>query len=188
MLRTATLALHEFDPTGRLTVAVNISARSLTRPDFASDLLAVLIGTGTDPRRVVLEVTETQLLTDPPRAAATLRRLHNAGFEISIDDFGAGQTSLGYLAMLPISELKIDKSFVFSMLADERHAVIVRSVIELGHSLGLSVIAEGVESAAVEDLLRLYTCDKVQGYYVSKPIPVEELRLLLEQDRVTHGR
>ena len=93
---------------------MNISARSLIRLDFADDLLAVLAGTGTDPRRVVLEVTETLLLTDPPRAAATLRRLHEAGFEISIDDFGAGQTSLGYLAMLPISELKIDKSFVLS--------------------------------------------------------------------------
>ena len=114
----------------------------------------MLAGTGTDPRRVVLEVTETLLLTDPPRAAATLRRLHEAGFEISIDDFGAGQTSLGYLAMLPISELKIDKSFVFSMLADERNAAIVRSVIELGHSLGLSVTAEGVETAEAFERLR----------------------------------
>ncbi len=136
----------------------------------------------------MLEVTETLLLTDPPRAAATLRRLHDAGFEISIDDFGAGQTSLGYLAMLPISELKIDKSFVFSMLADERNAAIVRSVIELGHSLGLSVIAEGVESAAVQDLLRLYACDKVQGYYISKPVPVEQLRSILAQDRVSRHR
>ncbi len=146
VLRRATLDLAALDPTGTLTVAVNISARSLVRSDFADDLLAVMAGTGCDPRRVVLEVTETLLLSDPPRAAATLRRLHEAGFTISIDDFGAGQTSLGYLSMLPISELKIDKSFVLSMFDNVRNAAIVRSVIELGHSLGLSVTAEGVET------------------------------------------
>ena len=104
-------------------------------------------------------VTETLLLTDPPRAAATLRRLHDAGFDISIDDFGAGQTSLGYLAMLPISELKIDKSFVLSMMGNQRDAAIVHSVIELGHSLGLSVTAEGVETTSILDRLRAYTCE-----------------------------
>jgi diguanylate cyclase len=175
VLRNASLDLAQLDPTGRLTVAVNISARSLVRSDFADDLLAVLAGTGTDPRRVVLEVTETQLLTDPPRATATLRRLHEAGFVVSIDDFGAGQTSLGYLAMLPIGELKIDKSFVFAMMSNQRNAAIVRSVIELGHSLGLSVTAEGVETAAAQDRLRSYACDTVQGYFVSKPLPLAEL-------------
>jgi diguanylate cyclase len=175
VLRNASLDLAQLDPTGRLTVAVNISARSLVRTDFADDLLAVLTGTGTDPRRIVLEVTETQLLTDPPRATATLRRLHDAGFVVSIDDFGAGQTSLGYLAMLPIGELKIDKSFVFAMMSNERNAAIVRSVIELGHSLGLSVTAEGVETAEAQERLRAYACDTVQGYFVSKPLPLAEL-------------
>jgi diguanylate cyclase len=184
VLRNATLALNELDPSGRLTVAVNISARSLIRRDFADDLLAVLAGTGTSPRRVVLEVTETLLLTDPPRAAATLRRLHHAGFKISIDDFGAGQTSLSYLAMLPISELKIDKSFVFPMLDNDRNAAIVRSVVELGHSLGLSVTAEGVESAAVMDQLRSYSCDTIQGFFISPPIPIEALRDHIARSKV----
>jgi diguanylate cyclase (GGDEF)-like protein len=170
VLRNATLALGRLDPSGRLGVAVNISARSLTRVDFADDLLAVLAGTGTDPRRVILEVTETLLLVDPPRAAATLRRLHDAGFQISVDDFGAGQTSLSYLAMLPISELKVDKSFVLSMLHNERNAAIVRSVIELGHSLGCTVTAEGVETAAILTRLREYGCDTVQGYLLSRPL------------------
>jgi diguanylate cyclase (GGDEF)-like protein len=187
VMRRATLDLAQLDPTGRLTVAVNISARSLIRPDFAEDLLGVLIGTGTDPHRVVLEVTETMLLADPPRAAATLRRLHDAGFQISIDDFGAGQTSLGYLAMLPISELKIDKSFVFGVLEDERNAAIVRSVIELGHSLGLSVIAEGVETEPVLDRLRAFSCDKVQGYFISKPLPLDALRDTIALVRAARG-
>ena len=187
VMRRATLDLARLDPAGRLTVAVNISARSLIRPDFAEDLLAVLVGTGTDPRRVVLEVTETMLLADPPRAAATLRRLHDAGFQISIDDFGAGQTSLGYLAMLPISELKIDKSFVFGLLEDERNAAIVRSVIELGHSLGLSVIAEGVETEAALERLRAFSCDKVQGYYISKPLPLDALSDMIALVRADGG-
>jgi EAL domain-containing protein (putative c-di-GMP-specific phosphodiesterase class I) len=171
VLRNASLDLAQLDPTGRLTVAVNISARSLVRGDFADDVLAVL----TDPHRVVLEVTETQLLTDPPRAAATLRRLHEAGFVVSIDDFGAGQTSLGYLAMLPVGELKIDRSFVFAMMSNERNAAIVRSVIELGHSLGLSVTAEGVETAEAQDRLRTYGCDTVQGYFLSRPLTLAAL-------------
>jgi diguanylate cyclase len=175
VLRDATIALKQLDPTGSMTVAVNISARSLIHPDFADDLLAVLAGTGTAPSRVVLEVTETVLLADPPRAAQTLRQLHDAGFRISVDDFGAGQTSLSYLAKLPISELKIDKSFVLPMLSSEPSAAIVRSVIELGHSLGLSVTAEGVESPAALELLRGYECDTAQGYLISAPVPLAEL-------------
>jgi diguanylate cyclase (GGDEF)-like protein len=188
VLRNASLDLAQLDPTGQLTVAVNISARSLVRSDFADDLLAVLAGTGTDPRRVVLEVTETELLTDPPRATATLRRLHEAGFVVSIDDFGAGQTSLSYLAMLPIGELKIDKSFVFAMTSNERNAAIVRSVIELGHSLGLSVTAEGVETVEAQEQLRLYDCDTVQGYYVSKPLPLAVLAQRLRFPSVSRSR
>jgi diguanylate cyclase (GGDEF)-like protein len=185
VLRNATFALRRLDPGGSLRVAVNISARSLTRPDFADDLCAVLAGTGTHPNRVVLEVTETVLLADPPRAAHTLGRLHDAGFEIAIDDFGAGQTSLGYLAMLPISELKIDKSFVLPMLTSEPSAAIVRSVAELGHSLGLSVTAEGVESPAVLDLLRAYECDTVQGYLISPPLAEPALAQFLVRRRGT---
>ncbi|MEO8518801.1 MAG: bifunctional diguanylate cyclase/phosphodiesterase [Dermatophilaceae bacterium] len=176
VLRRATLALQIIDPGGTLGIAVNVSARSLTRPDFADEVLAVLAETGTDPVRVIIEVTETMLLVDPPRAARTLIRLHEAGIRTSIDDFGAGQTSLGYLAMLPVSELKIDKFFVISMLADRRNAAIVRSVIDLGHSLGFSVTAEGVETVgALEHLTDLH-CDTAQGFLMARPVPVAELR------------
>jgi diguanylate cyclase (GGDEF)-like protein len=176
VLRTATAALDSLDPAGELSVAVNISARSLIRSDFADDVLAVLAETGADPNRVILELTETALLADPPRAARTLNRLHESGMRISIDDFGAGQTSLGYLAELPISELKIDGAFVRAMLLDDRNAAIVRSVIELGHSLGATVTAEGVDSEAALEQLRELNCDTVQGFLLSEPLPMGQVR------------
>lgn len=174
-LRTAARALPELDPSGTVTVGVNVSARSLVRPDFATDVLEIVNQTGVEPGRVILEITETALMADPPRAARTLTRLHETGVRISIDDFGAGQTSLGYLATLPINELKIDKAFVLSMLVDERNAAIVRSVIELGHSLGLHVTAEGVETDAIMERLREFRCDTAQGYLFSQPIPQQEV-------------
>jgi diguanylate cyclase (GGDEF)-like protein len=176
VLTAATSALPDLDPTGTLAVAVNISARSLVRADFAGEVLALLAETRTDPHRVILEITETALLADPARAAATLSRLHEAGLRISIDDFGAGQTSLGYLAMLPITELKIDKAFVLAMLSDERNAAIVRSVIELGHSLGFTVTAEGVETPDALAHLTSYRCDTVQGYLISRPVAGAEIQ------------
>jgi len=118
---------------------------------------------------VILEITETALVADPARAAQTLSLLHDAGVRISIDDFGAGQTSIGYLAALPITELKIDKTFVLSMVDDERNAAIVRSVIELGHSLGFTVTAEGVETTQILDRLSDACCDTVQGYLLARP-------------------
>ncbi|MCW2525083.1 MAG: diguanylate cyclase/phosphodiesterase, partial [Frankiales bacterium] len=175
VLRKATSTLGELDPSGTLAIAVNISARSLGRADFAQDVLQILHETGTDPRRVMLEITETALMADPARAAGTLHQLHQAGLRLSIDDFGAGQTSLGYLATLPITELKIDKAFVLAMHGDERNAAIVRSVIELGHSLGFTVTAEGVETVEALEQLSSYQCDTVQGYLLSRPVGSADL-------------
>ncbi|MBV9290962.1 MAG: bifunctional diguanylate cyclase/phosphodiesterase [Frankiales bacterium] len=169
VMRQAFRDLHELDPQGTLAMAVNVSARSVTRPEFVEDVLRVLEETGTAPERVILEITETALVADPARAAQTLSLLHDAGVRISIDDFGAGQTSLGYLAALPITELKIDKTFVLSMVDDERNAAIVRSVIELGHSLGFTVTAEGVETTQILDRLSDACCDTVQGYLLARP-------------------
>jgi diguanylate cyclase len=181
VLREALAALPTLDPSGEIAVAVNISARSLARDDFAGDVLAILAAAGVDPGRVILEVTETALLTDPPRAAETLKALDSAGVRISIDDFGAGQTSLGYLATLPISELKIDKAFVLPMCSDPRNAAIVRSVIELGHSLGFTVTAEGVETQQVLDGLIAADCDLIQGFFLGKPVDVQTARAVLAQ-------
>ena len=175
VLRSAASTLHELDPTGTLSVAVNISARSLSRPTFADEVLAVLTDTGTDPARIVAEITETALVSDPPAATRTLRRLHEAGIRIAIDDFGAGQTSLSYLATLPISELKIDKAFVMPMASDPRNAAIVRAILDLAHNLGFTVTAEGVESAAVLDELTRLDCDTVQGFLLARPVAPERL-------------
>lgn len=175
VVRAALQALVAADPTGRMAVAVNVSARSLTRADLAEELLALLDEFGLAPERLVVEITETALMSDPAAAARTLLRLHGAGTRVSIDDFGAGQTSLGYLATLPVSELKIDKTFVLPMLHDTRKDAIVRSVIELGHSLGCRVTAEGVETADVLNRLRELACDTVQGYHLSRPVPLADL-------------
>jgi diguanylate cyclase len=182
VLQTALRTLPSLDSTGQLGVAVNISARSLTRSHFADEVLATVEASGVAPDRVILEVTETALLSDPARAAATLSALHAAGIRISIDDFGAGQTSLGYLAQLPVSELKIDKGFVLAMAGDIRNAAIVRSVIELGHSLGFTVTAEGVETPDVLRGLVAADCDLIQGYLLGRPVDAVAVRELLQAE------
>ncbi|MGB8652026.1 MAG: bifunctional diguanylate cyclase/phosphodiesterase [Mycobacteriales bacterium] len=181
VLRNATSALPRLDPTGELAMAVNISARSLGRGDFAEEVLRVLAETGTAPGRVLLEITETALLTEPARAALTLGQLAGAGLRVSIDDFGAGQTSLGYLSRLPVHELKIDKAFVMTMDTESSNAAIVRSVIDLGHNLGFSVTAEGVETSQVLEALRSAACDTVQGYYLGRPADEDTTRQLLQR-------
>jgi diguanylate cyclase (GGDEF)-like protein len=183
VLRRASLDLPQLDPTGQLAVAVNISARSLGRADFAAEVLGALAEAGTDPARVILEITETALMADPVRASRTLVELTRAGLRISIDDFGAGHTSLGYLATLPITELKIDKAFVLSMHTDERNTAIVRSVIELGHGLGFTVTAEGVETMDMLHQLTALRCDTVQGYLLARPAPAADL-----PDRLAEAR
>ena len=156
-------------------VAVNISARSLARPDFGTDLIAVVRGEGLRPDRIILEVTETAVITDPRQARRTLMQLREQGFAISIDDFGTGQTSLSQLVGMPIDELKIDRTFVHDMIENPRSTAVVRAVIELGHSLGISVTAEGVESESVVRMLADLGCDVAQGYYFSRPVPLAEL-------------
>jgi EAL domain-containing protein (putative c-di-GMP-specific phosphodiesterase class I) len=113
-------------------------------------------------------------MDDPQRAESTLNKLADAGFKLSIDDFGTGYSSLAYLKRLPVSELKIDKSFVMGMEQDENDAKIVRSTVDLAHNLGLTVVAEGVESLDILQRLRELECDEAQGYYISKPMPSEQ--------------
>jgi EAL domain-containing protein (putative c-di-GMP-specific phosphodiesterase class I) len=115
-------------------------------------------------------------LTDPARAAVVLAKLAASGVHVSIDDFGRGQTSLGYLSALPVHELKIDKSFVLDMADNAAHAAIVRSIVELGHNLGLRVVAEGVETEQVLVRLRDAGCDIAQGYFLARPMPATLLR------------
>jgi diguanylate cyclase (GGDEF)-like protein len=187
VLQRALAELPSFDPAGMLAVAVNVSARSLARDDFSDDVLAVIAGSSIHPSRVIIEVTETALVTDARRAELNVTRLHEAGVRVSIDDFGAGQTSLAYLASLPVAELKIDKGFVMAMSADTKNAAIVRSIIELGHSLGLTVTAEGVETQAILVDLTAADCDLVQGYFLARPLTAEKLRQHLYPQQVHSG-
>jgi len=159
-----------------VAVAVNVSARSLGRDRFARQVMELLERVGVAPERLIIEITETALLTDPPRAAALLRELASAGVRVSLDDFGVGQTSLGYLSSLPVHELKIDRSFVADMLSDPAHLAIVRSVVDLGHNLDLRVVGEGVETVEVLDALRDSGCDVAQGYLISRPMDLDALR------------
>ncbi len=158
-----------------LSVAVNVSARSLTRGSFAEDVMRILDETGVPAERLIVEVTETTLLADPQRAAEVLERLAAVGVSISIDDFGQGQTSLAYLSVLPVTELKIDRSFVTDMLENNAHESIVRSVIDLGHNLSLRVVGEGIEDAEVLAALRAGGCDLAQGFLLARPMPAASL-------------
>jgi EAL domain-containing protein (putative c-di-GMP-specific phosphodiesterase class I) len=154
-----------------LQVAVNLSARNLLDDGLDAMVVDLLAAHGVEPGLLKLEVTESAIMSDPVRAKALLERLSAHGIAISIDDFGVGYTSLAQLKNLPISELKVDRSFVTTMTADVSNSLIVRSVIELSHNLGLSAVAEGVESAQTLDRLAAYDCDVAQGYHLSRPLP-----------------
>jgi diguanylate cyclase len=154
----------------RIPIAVNLSARNLLDPDLVQDVVAVLDRFRVPAELLSLEVTESALITEPARATATLRHLHQLGIHIAIDDFGAGYTSLQQLRTLPITDLKIDGSFVTTMDTDPSNALIVNHIIKLGHDLGLTIVAEGVENQAVLDLLADSGCDQVQGFHLSRPL------------------
>lgn len=155
----------------RMKLAVNLSTRDLMDQELPNKLEQVLARYEIDPALLVLEITESAIMDDPQRALQTLNRLHAMGLKLSIDDFGTGYSSLAYLKRLPVDELKIDKSFVMNMESDLQDAKIVRSTVDLAHNLGLSVVAEGVESAKSWKLLASLSCDEVQGYFIAKPMP-----------------
>ena len=156
-------------------VAVNLSPRSLTEPDLTSTILTILGRHGLPARALELEITEDTLAHDPDRAVATLFALHEAGIRISIDDFGTGYSSMSRLRSLPVSELKVDRAFVGGMLSNPGDEVLVRSCVDLGHNLGLTVVAEGVEDEATMRALAEAGCDTVQGYYLARPMSADAM-------------
>jgi len=169
-------------------VAVNISPRCLLEPEFGQQVLARLAEAGLPADLLRLEITESTLLADPVRARAALETLADVGVRLSIDDFGTGYSSMSYLRHLPIDELKIDRSFVSGMLDHREDAVLVQSAIDLGHNLGLAVVAEGVETVGVLSALVTHGCDTVQGYLLSRPLPAAALEAWLDEHAAAGAR
>ena len=165
----------------RLGISVNLSARQLTDLDLPRDVAALLADYGLPPSVLTLEVTESTIMADPSRTLTVLRKLAELGVCLSIDDFGTGYSSLSYLKRVEAHELKIDKSFIIGMSHNSNDAVIVRSTIELGHNLGLRMVAEGVEDAETWRLLRALGCDVIQGYHLSRPLPPEQITRWLDE-------
>jgi EAL domain-containing protein (putative c-di-GMP-specific phosphodiesterase class I) len=170
--------LHVWSEAGHdLYLTVNVAARQLLDPGFVDVLQDTLATSGIDPRRLTLEVTETALIQDIDAARRTLLRIASLGVGVSIDDFGTGWASLTYLRQLPVTCLKIDRSFVAGLGVDHRDTAIVRSVIALGHELDLLVIAEGVETEAQLKHLEILGCKMAQGYLLARPTPPSEMAL-----------
>ncbi len=159
----------------RLAVSVNLSASSMIDTDLPDEVAAMLAARELPAGALQLEITEAFLMADRDRARNILTRLRAGGVQISIDDFGTGYSSLSYLRDLPIDELKLDRSFVFPMADDARATALVASTIGLAHSLGLRMVAEGVEDDAAYDELTRLGCDQAQGFHMSRPVPAAEL-------------
>jgi EAL domain-containing protein (putative c-di-GMP-specific phosphodiesterase class I) len=156
------------------SVAINLSVKSLHNAQLLDQIKKLILTCGITPGAVRFEITESIIMSDPKLAMEIITDLTSMGIKFSIDDFGTGYSSLGYLQRLPVDEIKIDKSFVINMMKDDNSLKIVRSIIDLGHSLGLKVVAEGVEDKETYDRLVLLDCDLAQGYYMSRPIPLSE--------------
>ncbi|MFN3985443.1 MAG: EAL domain-containing protein [Rhodocyclaceae bacterium] len=156
-----------------LTLAVNISARQLRQADFVEQVLAALQASGANPRRLKLELTESSVIFDVDAVIAKMSTLRSLGLSFALDDFGTGYSSLSYLKRLPLNQLKIDQNFVRDLLCDPNDAVIARTIVALGASLGLDVIAEGVESEAQRHALQMMGCDHYQGYFFGQPVPLD---------------
>ncbi len=158
-----------------LSISVNVSSVQFQQPDFVNDVEALLAETLAPPSRLVLEVTESLLMCEPVRVRNTMLKLRARGIRFALDDFGTGYSSLSYLKRLPLDELKIDQSFIRELLTDKTDAAIVDTTILLAVSLGLTVVAEGVEKKEQLDWLRGHGCYRYQGYLFGRPTPIEYL-------------
>lgn len=166
-----------------ITIAVNLSAFDLVN-DFPRKVESLLLRHNLSPQRIMLEITESAVMDNPDVAIDVLHKLKRIGFTLSIDDYGTGYSSLSQLKNMPVNELKIDKSFVLSLENDENDQAIVKSTIELAHNIGLNVVAEGVETLAAFAMLKQWGCNKLQGYFISRPISAADFEVWLAQYQV----
>jgi len=162
-----------------LTIAVNVSAKQIHEPDFVDTLLSLLVRSGANPDKLKLELTESVLVDNVEDIIKKMSALKARGVGFSLDDFGTGYSSLSYLKRLPLDQLKIDRSFVRDVLTDPNDAAIARTIVALAETLGLSVIAEGVETELQKDFLASQGCLAYQGYLFSRPLPLDEFEKLM---------
>jgi EAL domain-containing protein (putative c-di-GMP-specific phosphodiesterase class I) len=162
-----------------LAVAVNVSAQQLMEPDFAATVAAVLLETGTNPRLLTLEMTESVFLQDSGRALLVLHDLKHLGVILALDDFGTGYSSLSYLKQFPVDIVKIDQGFVADMAHDPASSAIVTAIINLAHVLGMTVVAEGIETADQHRMITALGCEAWQGYYFARPMSADDLDELM---------
>jgi diguanylate cyclase (GGDEF)-like protein len=162
------LRLWHLEGFSDMTVAVNLSARQFRQPDLLGMIQRIVERHGLQPRHIVIELTESVVMSDAHRSFDTLERLHRLGFKVAVDDFGTGYSSMSYLKRLPVNKLKVDRSFVSDLGASTKSDSIVKAIISLAHGLGMTVVAEGVETKAQRYLLAEYGCDQFQGYLFSR--------------------
>ena len=164
-------------PDRTLSMAINVSVRQLIRPDFATDVIARLVELGVAPSRLCLEITESQIMEQPELALAALVQLDAVGVRIGIDDFGTGYSSMAYIRDLPATHIKIDQLFVSGLPTNHKDVAVVAATVRLAHSLNMSTVAEGVETAEQLAHLREVGCDYAQGYFIGRPLPPDAVRL-----------
>ena len=172
-------AWAKWPPAADLSIAVNVSVRQFRHPDFVDRVIAEIDRTGIRPERLKLELTESLLADNMDITLAKMGTLKALGVTLALDDFGTGYSSLSVLKRLPLDQLKIDRSFVAELLTDQANAAISRTIITLAHSMGLLVVAEGVETQAQKDLLSAEGCDQFQGFLFSKPLPIKQMEAYL---------
>ena len=162
-------------------VAINVSAIQFAQPDLFDQLTSVIRKYGVEPSRLEIELTEAVAVRDPMGVGGKIRQLHETGFRVSIDDFGTGYSSMSYLKRYSLNKLKIDQSFIRDLSTDDGDLAIVTAIVKMAHALGLSAIAEGVETREQMDLLRLAGCDEIQGYVFARPLPPDEFETFARQ-------
>ena len=182
VLRTACHQLVDWSKhssTSSLSIAVNVSVQQFRQQDFVKHVLSIIQETNVNPKKLKLEITESMLVDNVEDIIEKMNQLKEKGVQFALDDFGTGYSSLTYLKKLPLTQLKIDQSFVRDVLIDANDASIAKAIITLAHNLGLGVIAEGVETKEQLQFLLEHECNLYQGYFFSKPVPIESFNALL---------
>jgi EAL domain-containing protein (putative c-di-GMP-specific phosphodiesterase class I) len=180
------LAKWRNTPFSHLRIAVNLSGRELDDEHIVDHIQSSLEANGVPPDQLEVELTEEIFIQNIEHNMNQLTRLHHLGVHLAIDDFGVGYSSLGYLRDFPVDLLKIDRSFITDVVERHDDAVITRAVINLAHNLGIEVVAEGVETAEQLRFLKIHRCDLIQGYFISRPVPAEDLEKALSSGKLEY--